>query len=336
MALMFPIVMLVLNVSSVAVLWFGAQRVDAGEIQIGALTAFLQYLMQILMAVMMATFMVMMVPRAAVCAERIGEVLDTDSSVVPAAAPGDRAAGAGPSSSCADVGSSTRAPTSRCCATSRFRAVPGTTTAIIGSTGAGKTTLLSLIPRLFDATAGAVLVDGVDVRELDPDDAVAPDRAGAAAAVPVLRHGRQQPALRQPGRHRRGALGGAGDRPGAGLRRGRCRTGWTRRSPRAAPTSPAASGSGSRSPGRWSAEPEIYLFDDSFSALDLATDARLRAALRPVTADAAVVIVAQRVSTIVDADQIIVLEDGGGRRDRDARRTAGHLPDVRRDRRRPS
>ena len=129
---------------------------------------------------------------------------------------------------------------------------PGQTTAIIGSTGAGKSTLISLIPRLFDATGGAVAVDGVDVRDMRSRPAVEPDRAGAAEAVPVLRHGGQQPALRQPGRHRRGALARAAGRPGRGLRPGHARPAGGRRSPRAAPTSPAASGSGSPSPARWS------------------------------------------------------------------------------------
>ena len=222
--------------------------------QIGALTAFLSYLMQILMSVMMATFMLMMVPRAAVCAERIGEVLDTESSVV--------AAGRARSPSVPRPRRARAArrrvplPGRRGAGAARHHASaprPGETTAVIGSTGAGKTTLLSLVPRLFDATGGAVLVDGVDVRELDPDVLWSRIGARAAAAVPVLRHGRQQPALRQPGRHRRGAVARPGDRPGPRLRRGDAGAAWTRRSRRAAPTSPAASGSGWRSPGRWSA-----------------------------------------------------------------------------------
>ena len=156
MALMFPIVMLVLNASSVAVLWFGAHRVDDGDIEIGALIAFLSYLMQILFSVMMATFMAVMVPRAAVSADRITEVLDTESSVRAAQQRRSRRRPTPAWSSSTTSSSATRAPASRCCATSRLRARPGTTTAIIGSTGAGKTTLLSLIPRLFDATGGTV------------------------------------------------------------------------------------------------------------------------------------------------------------------------------------
>jgi ATP-binding cassette subfamily B multidrug efflux pump len=309
MALIFPVVMLVLNVSSVAVLWFGAQRVDAGQIQIGALTAFLQYLMQILMAVMMATFMLMMVPRAAVCAERIVEVLDTESSVVPAADPLiavtrqaelelRRVAFQYPGAS---------APVLHDIS---FRAGPGRTTAIIGSTGAGKTTLLTLIPRLVDPTAGAVLVDGVDVRLLEPDEVwrrigLVPQRpylfSGTVASN--LRYGNPDATDEELWRALEIAQGRdfVAQMPG-GL------------------DAPIAQGGTNVSGGQRQRlaiaralvrQPEIYLFDDSFSALDLGTDARLRAALRPVTADAAVVIVAQRVSTIVDADQIIVLEDGG-------------------------
>ena len=282
------------------------------SMQIGALTAFLSYLMQILMSVMMATFMFDDGPagRGLRRADRGGARHRVRASCPPAnpvtavdvrgdagaarrrvPLPGRRGAGA--------ARASTSSPG------------PGETTAIIGSTGAGKTTLLNLVPRLFDATGGRGA--GRRRRRARPRPR---RRCGRAiglvpqTAVPVLRHRRDQPALRQAGRHRRGAVAGAGGRPGARLRRGDARAAWTRRSPRAAPTSPAASASGWRSPGRWCSRPEIYLFDDSFSALDYATDARLRAALRPETADATVVIVAQRVSTIRDADQIVVLEDG--------------------------
>ncbi|MCG5471843.1 ABC transporter ATP-binding protein/permease [Micromonospora sp. LAH09] len=309
MALIFPVVMLVLNVSSVAVLWFGAQRVDANAIQVGALTAFLQYLMQILMAVMMATFMLMMVPRAAVCAERIVEVLDTDSSVVPAAEP------------VTDL--PTRAelelrgvrfqypgavePVLRDIS---FRATPGTTTAIIGSTGAGKTTLLSLIPRLVDVTGGAVLVDGVDVRELEPDELWR--RIGLVPQRPYLFTGTVASNLRY------GNPDATDEELWTALEIAQARD-FVAQMPGGL-EAPIAQGGTTVSGGQRQRlaiaralvrQPEIYLFDDSFSALDLGTDARLRAALRPVTAQSAVVIVAQRVSTIIDADQIIVLEDGG-------------------------
>ncbi|MFI7647276.1 ABC transporter ATP-binding protein [Micromonospora sp. NPDC049460] len=309
MALIFPVVMLVLNVSSVAVLWFGAQRVDAGAIQVGALTAFLQYLMQILMAVMMATFMLMMVPRAAVCAERIVEVLDTDSSVVPAPRPVTEVSTRG-ELELRDVSFRYPGAAAPVLRDVSFRVTPGTTTAVIGSTGAGKTTLLSLVPRLVDVTAGTVLVDGVDVRDLAPDELWR--RIGLVPQKPYLFTGTVASNLRY----------GNPDATDAEL--------WdaleiaqARDFVEAMPeglASPIAQGGTNVSGGQRQRlaiaralvrRPEIYLFDDSFSALDLGTDARLRAALRPVTADAAVVIVAQRVSTIVGADQIIVLEDGG-------------------------
>ncbi|MFD4207240.1 ABC transporter ATP-binding protein [Micromonospora tulbaghiae] len=308
-ALIFPIVMLVLNVSSVAVLWFGAARVDSGQIQIGALTAFLQYLMQILMAVMMATFMLMMVPRAAVCAERIEEVLDTDSSVVPSTDPVTEVTSRG-ELELRGAGFQYPGASAPVLHDISFRAEPGRTTAIIGSTGAGKTTLLTLIPRLVDPTAGAVLVDGADVRDLAPDELWR--RIGLVPQRPYLFTGTVASNLRYGNPDATDAdLWAAleiaqardfvADMPG-GLE------------------APIAQGGTNVSGGQRQRlaiaralvrKPEIYLFDDSFSALDLGTDARLRAALKPVTADAAVVIVAQRVSTIIDADQIIVLEDGG-------------------------
>jgi len=309
MALIFPVVMLVLNVSSVAVLWFGAQRVDAGAIQVGALTAFLQYLMQILMAVMMATFMLMMVPRAAVCAERIIEVLDTDSSVVPAADPVTEL----PTRAELELrGVRFQYPgaVEPVLRDISFRATPGTTTAIIGSTGAGKTTLLSLIPRLVDVTDGAVLVDGVDVRELAPDELWR--RIGLVPQRPYLFTGTVASNLRY------GNPDATDDELWTALEIAQARD-FVAEMPGGL-DAPIAQGGSTVSGGQRQRlaiaralvrQPEIYLFDDSFSALDLGTDARLRSALRPITAQAAVVIVAQRVSTIIDADQIIVLEDGG-------------------------
>ncbi|MET7710106.1 ABC transporter ATP-binding protein [Micromonospora sp. NPDC005413] len=309
MALIFPVVMLVLNVSSVAVLWFGAQRVDANAIQVGALTAFLQYLMQILMAVMMATFMLMMVPRAAVCAERIVEVLDTDSSVVPAAEPVTEL----PTRAELELrGVRFQYPgaVEPVLRDISFRATPGTTTAIIGSTGAGKTTLLSLIPRLVDVTAGAVLVDGVDVRELAPDELWR--RIGLVPQRPYLFTGTVASNLRY------GNPDATDEELWAALEIAQARD-FVAQMPGGL-DAPIAQGGTTVSGGQRQRlaiaralvrQPEIYLFDDSFSALDLGTDARLRAALRPVTAQSALVIVAQRVSTIIDADQIIVLEDGG-------------------------
>ena len=307
-ALIFPIVMLVLNVSSVAVLWFGAGRIDAGQMQIGALTAFLAYLLQILMAVMMATFMAIMIPRAAVCADRIMEVVETRGSVQPPAAPVTplRADGWLEIDDLTFCYPGAASPVLRDVS---FTARPGQTTAIIGSTGAGKTTLLAMVPRLYDATGGAVRVDGVDVRDLAPDDLWG--RIGLVPQRPFLFSGTVASNLRY----------GNPDAPDEEL--------WAALEVaqganfvRAMPEgleAPIAQGGTNVSGGQRQRlaiaralvrRPEIFLFDDSFSALDLATDARLRAALKPVTAEATVVIVAQRVSTIADADQIVVLDDG--------------------------
>jgi ATP-binding cassette subfamily B multidrug efflux pump len=308
MVLIFPIVMLVLNASSVAVLWFGAFRVDAGQIQIGALTAFLSYLMQILMSVMMATFMLMMVPRATVCAERIVEVLDTKSSVAPARHPVTALPARG-ELELRNVQFQYPGAAAPVLLGISFRAEAGRTTAIIGSTGAGKTTLLSLVPRLFDVTGGAVLVDGVDVRELDQH--LLWSRIGIVPQKPYLFSGTVASNLRYGNPDATDeelwecleiaqARDFVEDMPGgldAVIAQGGTNVSGGQRQRLAI----------ARALVR---RPEIYLFDDSFSALDLGTDARLRAALGPVTANAAVVIVAQRVSTIVDADQIIVLEGG--------------------------
>ena len=247
---MFPTVMFVFNVSSVAVLWFGAGPVDDGSLQIGSLTAFLSYLMQILMAVMMATFVGVLAPRAAVSADRIGEVLDHDVVGRPAAASGHRRRRARAASSFATSRSTTPAPSSPVLRGVSFAVGPGQTTAIIGSTGAGKTTLVNLIPRLFDVTGGAVLVDGVDVRDLDPGRAVEPHRYGPAGRLPVQRHDRQQPALRAARRHRRRDVGRPRRSPRPPTSCGRCPTAWRRPSPRAARTCRVASASAWRSPGR--------------------------------------------------------------------------------------
>ncbi|EFL08538.1 lipid A export permease/ATP-binding protein MsbA [Streptomyces sp. AA4] len=307
-ALMFPTVMLVVNVSSVAVLWFGGQRVDSGAMQIGALTAFLAYLLQILMAVMMATFMFMMVPRAEVSAERITEVLDTETSVRPP----DRPLPAGAERGHLDLtGVEFRYPGAEkpVLQDVSLFARPGETTAIIGSTGSGKTTLLNLIPRLMDATEGSVRVDGVDVRQLDPD--VLSSVVGMVPQKPYLFAGTVASNLRYGNPdatdeelwHALEVAQGKDfvERMEQGL------------------DSPIAQGGTNVSGGQRQRlaiarmlvhRPEIYLFDDSFSALDYATDAALRRALADETRDATVVIVAQRVSTIRGADRIIVLDDG--------------------------
>ncbi|ROT27952.1 ABC transporter ATP-binding protein [Micromonospora sp. HM5-17] len=308
MAVVFPIVMLVLNLSSIAVLWFGAARVDSGEIQIGALTAFLSYLMQILMSVMMATFMVIMVPRAAVCAERIVEVLDTDTTVVPPRQPVTELSRRG-ELELRNVRFQYPGAADPVLRDISFTARAGQTIAIIGSTGSGKTTLLSLVPRLFDVTGGAVYVDGVDVRDLDPD--LLWSRIGLVPQRPYLFSGTIASNLRY------GRPDATDEELWTSLEIAQARD-FVEALPEGL-NAPVAQGGTNLSGGQRQRlaiaralvrRPEIYLFDDSFSALDLGTDARLRAALRPATADAVVVIVAQRVSTILDADQIVVLENG--------------------------
>jgi ATP-binding cassette subfamily B multidrug efflux pump len=308
MAIVFPIVMLIFNASTVAVLWFGAQRVDSGDMQIGSLTAFMSYLMQILMSVMMATFISMMIPRAAVSAVRIGEVLDTDSSVVPSANP--KPLRESPASVRLDhVDFQYPGAESAVLQGISFTAQPGQTTAIVGSTGAGKSTLLGLIPRLYDVTGGSLLVGGVDVREAALEEVWA--RIGLVPQRPYLFSGTVASNLRY------GDPQATDEQLWEALRIAQAAD-FVRAMPGGL-AAPIAQGGTNVSGGQRQRlaiaralvrRPDVYLFDDAFSALDLATDARLRAALRPVTRDAAVVIVAQRVSTIVDADQILVLDDG--------------------------
>lgn len=308
MAVMFPIVTVVLNVSMVGAVWIGASRIGDGQMEIGAMVAFLTYLVQILMSVMMATFVIIMVPRASVCADRIVEVLDTNSSVRPADDPVTEVAEHG-LLELRNVGFHYPGAEAPVLSGISLTARAGQTTAVIGSTGSGKTTLINLIPRLFDATSGSVLVDGVDVRELAPE--VLWQRIGLVPQRPYLFSGTVATNLRF----------GKPDATEAEL--------WE-----ALEIAQAADFVMSMSEGLDSRieqggtnvsggqrqrlaiaralvhKPEIYLFDDSFSALDLATDARLRAALEPHTRDATVVILAQRVSTIIGADQILVLDNG--------------------------
>ena len=308
MALMFPVVMLVLNVSSVAVIWFGAFRIEDGSMQVGTLVAFLSYLMQILMAVMMATFMAVMIPRATVSADRIGEVLDTESSVRPPRRPSVDTIGRG-ELELVEVGFSYPGAEQPVLSDVSFTVHQGQTTAIVGSTGSGKTTLVNLLPRLFDATSGTVRVDGVDVRELHPDLLW-----GNIGLVP------QKPYLFS-GTVRSNLLYGKPDATEAEL--------WEALTIAQARDfvaempdgldAPIAQGGTNVSGGQRQRlaiaralvkRPDLYIFDDSFSSLDLATDARLRQALALGTGGATLVIVAQRVSTIVGADQILVIEGG--------------------------
>ncbi len=307
MAAMFPVVMLTANVASVGVLWFGGHRVEAGQMEVGALTAYLSYLMQVIMSVMMGTFMMMMVPRSAVCADRIMEVLDTETSVTaPSQAQTAPVRGVVEFDQVTFTYPGADVPVLN---NVSFAAHPGETVAIIGSTGAGKTTLLSLIPRLFDVSSGRVLVDGLDVRDYALDDlwsrlGLVPQKAFlfTGTIADNLRYGRPEATEAEIWEALR--IAQAED--------------FVRALPDGLETQVAQGGTNFSGGQRQRLaiaravirRPAIYLFDDSFSALDLATDARLRAALRPVTKDATVLIVAQRVSTIRDADRIVVLDDG--------------------------
>ncbi len=308
LALMFPLVMTVVNVSSIAVVWFGAHRIDSGGMQIGDLTAFLAYLMQIVMSVMMATFMFMMVPRAEVCAERIQEVLDTDSSVVPPAAP---VTGLRRHGHLEIRGAGFRYPGAEEPVLKDVDLVarPGEVTAVIGSTGSGKSTLLGLVPRLFDATEGEVLVGGVDVRTLDPK--VLARTVGLVPQKPYLFSGTVATNLRY------GNPDATDEELWHALEVAQAKDFVSRLE--GGLNAPISQGGTNVSGGQRQRlaiartlvqRPEIYLFDDSFSALDYATDAALRAALARETAEATVVIVAQRVATIRDADRIVVLDEG--------------------------
>ena len=308
MSLAFPLVMLVFNASTVAVLWFGSRRVASGEMQIGELTAFMSYLMQILMSVMMATFMSMMLPRATVSAGRIGEVLATTSSVAekehPVALPSGRT-----TVELRDVEFTYPGADAPVLRGVSLTAEPGHTTAIIGSTGSGKSTLVSLVPRLYDATAGSVRLAGVDVRDAGLEDVWS--RIGLVPQRPYLFTGTVASNLRY------GDAEATDDQLWEALRVAQADD-FVRAMPGGL-DAPIAQGGTNVSGGQRQrlaiaraivARPDVYLFDDAFSALDLATDARLRSALRPVTRDAAVIVVAQRVSTIVDADHIVVLDGG--------------------------
>ena len=307
MALMFPTVFLIMNLSTVGIIWFGGHRVGDGSMQVGSLIAFLSYIMQILMSVMFAVMLFMLVPRAEISAERINEVLDTESTVVPPLEP------AGAMTSRAhlevrDVEFRYPGAVDPVLRGVSFTAEPGETTAIIGSTGSGKTTLLDLIPRLYDVTGGTVLVDGVDVRDLALDSlwsaiGLVPQKpylfTGTVASN--LRYGKEDASddelwhaldvaqasdfVREMGGLEASITQGGTNVSGGQRQRLAIARAIVRR-------------------------PEIYLFDDSFSALDFATDAALRRALGPETRDATVIVVAQRVSTIRHADRIVVLDEG--------------------------
>jgi ATP-binding cassette subfamily B protein len=308
MALMFPTVMLIMNVSSVAVMWAGGHRIANGQMQIGTLTAFLSYLMQILMSVMMATFMFVMLPRAEVSAERVKEVLDTVPSVRAPQAPQVRSLRTGVVELREASFSYPGAQEAVLHAVSMV-ARPGETTAIVGSTGSGKSTLLNLIPRLVDATGGTVLVDGYDIRTLDPEDLRS--SIGLVPQRPYLFGGTVATNLRY------GKVDATDEELWAALEIAQARE-FVEAMPEGL-NSVIAQGGTNVSGGQRQRlaiaravvkAPDIYLFDDVFSALDYDTDARLRAALLSVTARSAVIIVAQRISTIRQAECIVVLDQG--------------------------
>jgi len=308
MALMFPTVMIVLNASGVAVIWFGAFRIESGSMQVGTLIAFLSYLMQILIAVMLATFMVAMIPRASVSGDRIAEVLATNTSVVLPAHPITQTDGSG-RVEFRDVAFSFPLAEAPVISDISFTAHPGKTTAIIGSTGSGKSTLISLIPRLFDATAGSVVFNGVNVRELAPEVLWAD--IGLIPQKPFLFRGTVRsnlkygkPSATEEEMWRALTIAQAAD--------------FVQAMPDGLDSEIAQAGNNVSGGQRQRLaiaralvkEPAVYVFDDSFSALDLKTDSLLREALAHNISDATVIMVAQRVSTIRDADQILVVEDG--------------------------
>ena len=308
-ALMMPVLMLVMNLSSVAVVWFGGQRIAAGDMPVGNLMAFLAYLMQILMSVMMATMVLVMWPRAAASSERLNEVLEIRTVIHDPDVPEPAQAAMRGTVEFRDVQFGYPGAAEPVLRGISFTALPGRTTAIIGSTGSGKSTLINLIPRLYDVTGGAILVDGVDVRERERASlwtsmGLIPQKAFlfSGTIADNLRFGAPDATEEQMWRALEIAQGAD----------------FVRELPEGL-DAPIEQGGVNVSGGQRQRlaiaralvrEPSVYIFDDSFSALDYATDARLRAALREPTSDACVLIVAQRVATIRHAEQILVLDEG--------------------------
>lgn len=308
-ALMLPVTTLTINVSSVALIWFGGLRIDAGHMQVGSLIAFLSYFMQILAAVLMATLIAVMLPRASVCADRIGEVLTTEPGITSPPRPLHPTGGLRGAISLRDV--TFRYPGAERAVLERisFDAAPGTTTAIVGGTGSGKSTCVGLICRLFDVTGGAVLVDGIDVRDYDTEllwsaFGLVPQRGYlfSGTVAENLSYGKADATEDEMWAALRVAQAEqfvAADSNGLSMRiaqGGRNLSGGQRQRLAIA-----------RAVIR---KPAVYLFDDSFSALDVHTDVMVRDGLREVSADSAVIVVAQRISTVKHADQIIVLDQG--------------------------
>ena len=305
--LMFPAIMMILHLATAAVLWFGGHRVDAGQMEVGSLTAFLQYLLQILVAVMMGVFMMMMIPRAVVCAERIAEILDTRSTMtIPAGVTEMPSRGELEFRNVTFGYPGAEVPVIEGL---NFTARPGTTTAIIGSTGAGKSTIVNLIPRLIDPQDGEILIGGTPVTEFNRHQLA--KLIGLVPQKPYLFSGTIASNLRF------GNDDATDDELWEALRIAQADDFVAEKEDQL--DERVAQGGTNYSGGQrqrlciaraLTVKPQIYVFDDSFSALDVATDARLRAALDESTGEATVIVVAQRVSTIRDADQIIVLEAG--------------------------
>lgn len=305
--LMFPAIMMILHLATAAVLWFGGHRVDAGQMEVGSLTAFLQYLLQILVAVMMGVFMMMMIPRAVVCAERIAEILDTRSTMtIPAGVTELPGRGELEFRNVTFGYPGAEVPVLEGL---NFTAQPGTTTAIIGSTGSGKSTIVNLIPRLIDPQVGEILIDGTPVTEFNCHQLA--QLIGLVPQKPYLFSGTIASNLRF------GNEDATDEELWEALRIAQADDFVAEKEDKLSER--VAQGGTNYSGGQrqrlciaraLTVKPQIYVFDDSFSALDVATDARLRAALDESTGDATVIVVAQRVSTIRDADQIIVLEAG--------------------------
>ena len=305
--LMFPAIMMILHLATAAVLWFGGHRVDAGQMEVGSLTAFLQYLLQILVAVMMGVFMMMMIPRAVVCAERIAEILDTRTTMtIPSGVTEMPSRGELEFRNVTFGYPGAEVPVIEGL---NFTAQPGTTTAIIGSTGSGKSTIVNLIPRLIDPQEGEILIDGNPVTEFNRHQLAR--LIGLVPQKPYLFSGTIASNLRF------GNEDATDDELWEALRIAQADDFVTEKDNQLEER--VAQGGTNYSGGQrqrlciaraLTVKPQIYVFDDSFSALDVATDARLRAALDESTGDATVIVVAQRVSTIRDADQIIVLEAG--------------------------